>query len=62
MSAKIIVPEAEGYGEAMLESMLRCTLFPSSLFDQPIPVRGKLNVPRERFRQREASYIWAGKA
>lgn len=24
-------------------------------------VRGKLNVPRERFRQREAGYVWAGK-
>jgi hypothetical protein len=24
-------------------------------------VRGKLNVPRERFRQRDAGYVWAGK-
>jgi hypothetical protein len=24
-------------------------------------VRGKLNVPRERFRQRETGYVWAGK-
>ena len=24
-------------------------------------VRGKLNVPRERFRQRDTGYVWAGK-
>ena len=24
-------------------------------------VRGKLNVPRERFRLRESGYVWAGK-
>ena len=40
MSAKVIVREAEGYSEALLESMLRSTLFPSSFFDQPVPVRG----------------------
>ena len=40
MSAKVIVPEAEGYTETLLESMLRSTLFPSSFFDQPVPVRG----------------------
>jgi hypothetical protein len=37
---KVIVPKAEGYLETLLESMLRCTLFPSSFFDQPVPVRG----------------------
>lgn len=40
MSDKVIVPEAEGYREALLESMLRRTLFPSSFFDQPVPARG----------------------
>jgi len=40
MSAKVIVPDAEGYSEAMLESMLRRTLFPSSFFNLPVPARG----------------------
>jgi len=40
MSTRVIVPEAEGYSEATLDSMMRCTLFPSSFFDQPVPVRG----------------------
>lgn len=39
-STKVIVPKAEGYRETLLESMLRCTFFPSSFFDQPVPVRG----------------------
>jgi hypothetical protein len=40
MSTRVIVSEAEGYSEATLDSMMRCTLFPSSFFDQPVPVRG----------------------
>jgi hypothetical protein len=42
MSAKVIEPEAEGYSETLLESFLERTLFPSSFFDQPVPVRGVL--------------------
>lgn len=40
MSLKVMMRETEGYSEAMLESMLHRTLFPSSFFDQPVPVRG----------------------
>jgi hypothetical protein len=40
MSTKVMVRETEGYSEALLESMLRSTLFPSSFFDQPVLVRG----------------------
>jgi hypothetical protein len=30
--------------------------------NQAKKVRGKLNVPRERFRIREGGYLWAGLA
>lgn len=42
MSAKVIVPEAEGYRETLLVSMLERMMFPSTFFDQPVRVRGVL--------------------
>ena len=42
MSAKVIVPESEGYNEAMLKSMMESLMFPSAFFDQPVYVRGLL--------------------
>lgn len=41
-SAKIIVPEAEGYSETQLQSMMESLSFPSAFFDQPERVRGVL--------------------
>lgn len=37
---KAIQPEVEGYSADLLETMLRRTAYPSSFFDQPVPVRG----------------------